>query len=281
MKPMNRNQTHTTAEWATRPGRHIVNISGGKDSTALAIYLRDKIPQLEYIFCDTHHELKETYDYLDQLEAYLQRPIVRLNPDRGFEHWLDIYRGVLPSSRVRWCTRKLKIEPFEAYVGDDQVWSYVGIRDDEQREGYISTKPTITPVYPFKEHGLVYRDIQQILEESGIGLPTYYTWRQRSGCYFCFFQRTGEWVGLKEHHPDLFERAKSFESERGGEQFTWRQGESLEQLEDPERVAQVKREHEQRLEEERKRRPDRPLIELHAAALDDEDDDVGCNICHL
>ncbi len=36
-------------EWAARPGRHIVNLSGGKDSTALAIFLRDKIPQLEYL----------------------------------------------------------------------------------------------------------------------------------------------------------------------------------------------------------------------------------------
>jgi 3'-phosphoadenosine 5'-phosphosulfate sulfotransferase (PAPS reductase)/FAD synthetase len=47
-------------DWATRPGRHIVSLSGGKDSTALAIYLRDYIPQLEYVFCDTHKELPET-----------------------------------------------------------------------------------------------------------------------------------------------------------------------------------------------------------------------------
>jgi 3'-phosphoadenosine 5'-phosphosulfate sulfotransferase (PAPS reductase)/FAD synthetase len=268
-------------EWAARPGRHIVNLSGGKDSTALAIYLRDKIPQLEYIFCDTHEELPETYDYLDRLEAYLQRNIVRLNPGRGFQHWLDIYRGMLPSAKVRWCTRKLKIEPFEAYVGDDPVWSYIGIRADEGRGGYISTKPTITPVYPFKEHGLVLADVQRVLDESGIGLPAYYEWRQRSGCYFCFFQRSGEWVGLKERHPELYEKAKSFESERGGDAFYWRQNESLSELERPERVEQIKHEHEQRLVEEQRRRPDRPLIELHAAALDDEDDDVGCNICHL
>ena len=100
-------------DWASRPGRHIVSLSGGKDSTALAIYLRDKIPQLEYIFCDTHKELPETYEYLDKLEAYLQRPITRLNPTRGFDHWLEMYDGLLPSAQARWCTRKLKIEPFE------------------------------------------------------------------------------------------------------------------------------------------------------------------------
>jgi hypothetical protein len=52
-------------------------------------------------------------------------------------------------------------------------------------------------------------------------------------------------------------------------------------LEQPERVAQAKREHQIRLEVERKRRPDRPLIELVGAALDAEDDDFGCDICHL
>jgi 3'-phosphoadenosine 5'-phosphosulfate sulfotransferase (PAPS reductase)/FAD synthetase len=267
--------------WAERPGRHIVNLSGGKDSTALAIFLRDKIPQLEYLFCDTHKELPETYEYLDRLEAYLQRRIIKLNAQRGFDHWLDMYGGMLPSARVRWCTRKLKIEPFEAYVGDETVWSYVGIRADEGRSGYVSTKPNIYPLFPFKEFGLGIADVERLLENSGLGLPAYYEWRQRSGCYFCFFQRTGEWIGLKERHPELFELAKAYEKNRDSEQFFWRQRESLAELEQPERVAQAKREHLIRLEVERKRRPDRPLIDLLGAALDAEDDDCGCDICHL
>ena len=69
--------THDPAqEWATRPGRHIVSLSGGKDSTALAIFLKGKVPNLEYIFCDTDKELPETYEYLDRLEAFLQQPIM-------------------------------------------------------------------------------------------------------------------------------------------------------------------------------------------------------------
>jgi 3'-phosphoadenosine 5'-phosphosulfate sulfotransferase (PAPS reductase)/FAD synthetase len=269
------------ATWAARPGRHLVNLSGGKDSTALAIFMRGKIPQLEYIFCDTHKELPETYAYLDRLAAYLQRPIIRLNAQRGFDHWLDMYGGMLPSARVRWCTRKLKIEPFEAYVGDAPVWSYVGIRADEQRSGYVSTKANIQPVFPFKEFGLGLADVERLLEQSGLGLPSYYEWRQRSGCYFCFYQRSGEWIGLKERHPELFELAKAYESERGGELFSWRQREPLAELERPERLAQIKAQHTLRLETERKRRPDRPLIELLGAALDAEDDEQGCDICHL
>ncbi len=278
---MNDQHAADFAEWAARPGRHIVSLSGGKDSTGLAIYLRGKIPQLEYVFCDTHEELPETYEYLDRLEAYLQRKITRLNPERGFNHWLEMYGGMLPSAQVRWCTRKLKIEPFETYVGNDQVWSYIGIRADEQRSGYETTKPNIKVVYPYKQHGLRIADVERLLEESGVGLPTYYEWRQRSGCYFCFFQRTGEWAGLKEQHPDLFQKAKAYETERGGEHFSWRQRETLAELEQPERIEQIRLGHIQRIADERARRPNQPLIKLIGEALDAEDDEKGCDVCHL
>src|SRR5437667_3594755 len=139
-----------------KPMRHILLLSGGKDSTALGIYMRDRHPEIdmEYLFCDTQKELPETYEYLIQVEAYLGKPITRLATgleERGFDHWLDMYGGFLPSPSVRWCTRKLKIEPFEQYIGNDPVNLYIAIRGDENREGYISTKPNITPVFPFKE----------------------------------------------------------------------------------------------------------------------------------
>lgn len=260
--------------------RHILNISGGKDSSALAVYMKDKVPEIEYVFCDTKKELPETYEYLDKLEAYLGKPIVRLNDDRGFDHWLDVYGGLLPSSQARWCTRKLKIEPLEDYVGADEVISYVAIRADENRNGYISTKPNITPMFPFKEDGIVKSDVFRILEESGLGLPEYYQWRTRSGCYFCFFQRRSEWVGLKDEHPELYEKAKKYEKtdSETGQRFTWSQRESLSELEQPERRAEIlKRAANQSLDKEARSTPKTlgDLIDV------DEDDELGCLICHL
>ena len=97
---------------------------------------------------------------------------------------------------------------------------------------YISTKPNIKARFPFKEDGLVKADILRILDESGIGVPKYYEWRSRSGCYFCFYQRKIEWVGLYENHPEEFEKAKQFEKydEKTGKRYTWSQGESLDEL---------------------------------------------------
>ena len=140
--------------------RHVLGISGGKDSAALAIYLNEKYPQLdiEYYFCDTGRELDETYVLVEKLETILNKKIERLSSvddspyDAPFDHYLEIYGGYLPSTQSRWCTRKLKLEPFEKFVGDDPVISYVGIRGDENREAYISRKPNIQSIFPFRKN---------------------------------------------------------------------------------------------------------------------------------
>jgi 3'-phosphoadenosine 5'-phosphosulfate sulfotransferase (PAPS reductase)/FAD synthetase len=262
--------------------RHILMLSGGKDSTALALYMRDRVPEMEYAFCDTDKELPETYEYLDKIEFFLGKKIVRLRDDRGFDHWLQVYGGYLPSSRMRWCTRQLKIKPFEKYVGDDEVMMYVGIRADEDRTAYVSTKPNIKTVLPFKEDGITIEGVHRILEESGLGFPSYYSWRTRSGCYFCFFQRRAEWVGLMERHPELFEKAKEYEkiNEETDERYTWSGKESLEELSRPERVQEIKERHQREMEKRQKRRVNLPLIEALEEVLDDEDDDQPCFFCH-
>ncbi|MBF4376844.1 hypothetical protein EAY46_28105, partial [Vibrio anguillarum] len=101
---------------------------------------------------------------------------------------------------------------------------------------------------------------------AGLGLPKYYQWRSRSGCTFCFFQRKIEWVRLREEHPEAFEEAKSYEkraeTSANGETFFWMgPNEPLETLEDPERIKQIKENHEKvkarfekKKQRERKRR---------------------------
>lgn len=207
--------------------RHVLGLSGGKDSAALAIYIKDKYPQIhqsiEYFFTDTGAELQEVYEFLDKLEAYLGKEIIRLSSGKDFDHWLKVHNEYLPSAQQRWCTRMMKIKPFEEFVGDSLVISYIGIRSDENREGYVSQKDTIKAVFPFIDDGLVREDIFRILSDT-VGIPEYYKWRSRSGCYFCFFQRQDEWLGLKRHHPALFEKAREYE-QRLRTKFDWKDGE--------------------------------------------------------
>jgi 3'-phosphoadenosine 5'-phosphosulfate sulfotransferase (PAPS reductase)/FAD synthetase len=338
--------------------RHVLGISGGKDSAALALYLRDLYPQLDinYYTSDTGRELDETYALIERLKSALGRDIIEIKPidenhtnaESNFDHFLELYGGYLPSSMARWCTKKLKLEPFEEYIGEEPTISYVGIRGDEDREGYISKKPNVQSIFPFRENiwsedvvkkvlsnqnldqlielyreilhanelseafpyisrpislsytqkqkveallGLGIKsfnyvvfqflkttdypvgkldsfplienediirldDVFQILEDSGVGTPGYYKKldyeveidgelkkgvyaRSRSGCFFCFYQQKIEWVWLLEQHPQLFEKAKTYEIDG----YTWMQDETLEELAQPERVVAIKKEH--------------------------------------
>lgn len=260
--------------------RHILGISGGKDSAALAVYLHDKIPEMEYFFCDTHKELPETYEFLERLKARLGIQLKYLEADRGFDYWLEMLGGYLPNPKARWCTKNLKIIPMEQFIGDDEAISYVGIRADEHRDGYISRRPNIKPVFPFKEDGLVKSDIIQILEDSGIGMPSYYSWRSRSGCYFCFFQRKYEWLMLSEKHPDYFAKAIEYEeNHKDGRTFTWNDDESLRDL--VKRKDDIIRRHEEYMEREKLNAPEKPLTEVLAEVLDSEDVEEPCFICQL
>ena len=261
--------------------RHVLSLSGGKDSAALALYLRDRIPAMEYIFNDTGKELPETYEYLDRIGDYLGKPVTRLNADKSFDHWYQIYGGMIPSNHRRWCTKMLKLKPFEAYVGDDPVLNYLGIRADESRQGYVSTKPNITPVYPFIEDGLVYADIVRILHQSGVGMPPYTRWgRTRSGCFFCFYQQKIEWVRLLETYPDLFDEAAKYEVEYAptGNLFTWSNGETLEALRQPERIAQIKQEAVVRAAR-RAGKERQSLADVFRAERDELEAETGCVIC--
>ena len=277
--------------------RHICGISGGKDSSALAVYLRDKVPNMEYFFCDTGAELPETYEYLTRLETILGKSIARLNAERGFDHWFEVFRGALPSPQMRWCTKNMKIKPIEEWIGNDPAFSYVAIRSDESnRKGYISTKPNIQSCFPFIEDDIDHDGVMRILEDAGIGLPDYYEWRTRSGCYFCFYQRKAEWIGLSERHPDLFERAVAIEQKvlqdagvngdadfgdnaMKGRQYTWSGGETLVQLRA--RREEILERHEAAQSRARQTRTNIPLIEVLTEALDEDDDTLPCTVCAL
>lgn len=141
--------------------RHILGISGGKDSAALAIYLKEKYPNLnlEYYFCDTGKELEETYKLIENLKGHYGIEITKLDNkeiestgDDPFDFYFKSFRGYLPSPQARWCTSIMKLKPFEKFVNGEPTVSYVGIRGDEDREGYISREKNIQSIFPFRKN---------------------------------------------------------------------------------------------------------------------------------
>lgn len=275
--------------------RHLLGISGGKDSAALAIYMSTHHPELdvEYFFTDTGKELPEVYEFLGALEGFLGKQITYLNPKKDFDYWLKMFNYYLPSPQTRWCTRVMKLLPFQEWIKPmlaqgDQVYSYVAIRaDEEHRSGMAESHPNLHVVLPFRENGIDKQGVYDILDDAGIGLPKYYEWRSRSGCTFCFFQQKIEWVHLLEHHPDKFEEAMRYEkiASENDSPFTWTQGESLGELSRPERIAEIKADYEKRKARELTKRPVNPL-RVGIPIIADMDDLYGadegngaCSVC--
>ena len=146
MKPL-----HVGTATADSGARHVVPLSGGKDSTALAVHLSHAYPELtfEYVFSDTGAELPV---YLASTSASSSSIPHRLDDhmrisaldllgvaSKAGRTAFDIvlyehFAGFLPSPRTRWCTRMLKIHPFEKHLGTDRAYSYIGIRADEARQ---------------------------------------------------------------------------------------------------------------------------------------------------
>ena len=278
--------------------KHILGLSGGKDSAALAVHMNNKYPDLdiEYFFTDTGYELKETYDFLNKLKTRLDKPIHYINPRNSFDYYLKKYNNFLPSQTARWCTIEMKLKSMEAWLKPaldegQEIITYVGIRYDERgRVGYKPTNDLIKAKFPFIDDCIDKDGVMEILESSGLGLPDYYKWRSRSGCTFCFFQKRSEWIGLKENHPEAWEHAKSLEKEATENQskFTWIKDLPLTELEKPEVIAKVKEQHKKQLEKLRrnkqKTQQNNPFLKGEDLNIEEnlalDDVSSSCLICH-
>lgn len=188
---------------------HIVGLSGGKDSTAMALRLRELNPEIEYQFVctPTGNELPEMQAHWDHLGELLGTPLIKVNAGVSLVG-LIAQQKAIPNWRMRWCTRMLKIEPFQAYVlGHIPAVTYVGIRADEvgDREGVTNWGTGVEARFPFVEWGWNLGDVLDYLKAWKVEVPA------RTDCGLCFFQTLGEWHKLWIDHLDLYKQGEVLE----------------------------------------------------------------------
>lgn len=192
---------------ARNDGLHLVALSGGKDSTALALRLAEVHPEIDYTyFCTpTGDELPDMVQHWRKLEGILGKPIVRLHHKLDLNGLIDFY-GALPNWRQRWCTRQLKIEVAKAfYLKHPGSVAYVGLRADEpEREGGIYGD-IVDQRYPLREWGWGLTEVLDYLHKHGITIP------RRTDCARCYDQRIGEWWDLWKIYPDIYADAEEQE----------------------------------------------------------------------
>jgi len=191
---------------------HIVALSGGKDSTALALRLAEVEPRdYTYVITPTGDELPEMYAHWRRLETLLDMKLTVLG-GRSLKGEIQ-RKGALPNWRMRFCTSSLKLEPFNKYLL--KAWPctvYVGIRADETQRKGNRVHGGIEQRYPLVEWGWGVVDVLDYLDSRGVVIP------ERTDCARCFYQTLSEWHSLYVNYPTIYADAVGDE-ERVGHTF--------------------------------------------------------------
>jgi len=193
--------------------KHIVSLSGGKDSTALALRLAECEPR-EYIYLTTltGNELPAVSAHLSRIETLLGVEILHLSPipGDGLLSLIESYRA-LPNHRQRWCTRQLKIEPALYYMAANAPCiNYVGLRADEEgRGGIYGDIPGVQQRFPLREWGWGVVDVLSYLKSREVCVPP------RTDCAWCYGQRLIEWKRLLLNHQEKYAEAEELERKIG------------------------------------------------------------------
>jgi hypothetical protein len=192
--------------------KHVLALSGGKDSTAMALRLQEVEPkEMLYVCTPTGDEGAETFEHWRMLSKLLVSPLIPVS--KQTLGGLIKKQNALPNWRQRWCTRILKIEPFAEFILNlnDEVTTYVGIRADEpEREsGDYSDIPGVIMRFPLREWGWGLSDVVSYNESKGIKIP------KRTDCEKCFFQRLIEWYDLWLNNPISWKEGEEWEAMTG------------------------------------------------------------------
>jgi 3'-phosphoadenosine 5'-phosphosulfate sulfotransferase (PAPS reductase)/FAD synthetase len=194
--------------------KYFVSISGGLDSTALAIICsKDKEKNWKYIFADTGDEFPQVQNHLNRMESILDIKIIRLKDSISLGEY-ERQEKFFPSPKKRFCTRIFKIELMEKYFEKYKLFKLgIGLRADEQRKGNSESYA----IYPLQELNINKNKVLQICKEQNL-IPQYPWYMSRGGCYSCFFKSRQELLALARYEPDLFkeliDREESIQDKR-------------------------------------------------------------------
>ena len=219
----------------------LVSVSGGKDSTcawALGenLFRNEVVP----VFCNTGHEAKATYAYLEYLQVrmqsrlrYLERKMESFREDDWWEvraedlaqdtmQKLGLLKKRFPSSMARFCTTLLKLEPLKWWLDSQpDKQNYVMITELRTEESPSRAKATpyleIDEFYGIPRWHIIFHWTKELVfaGHTYFGVkpnPLYLEGFTRVGCFPCIFARKAELALLSRRYPDAMDRVEEYEN---------------------------------------------------------------------
>lgn len=199
-------------------GRRVVlSVSGGKDSAAASLYLRELGVEHERVFADTGWEHPITYAYL---RGPLTDAIGPIREVRGARLFTELVRAkrIFPDRTKRFCTVELKVKPIAAYLAslDDEIVNVVGIRRDESEKRKSAAEWEYSKTLDCD----VWRplvawtvaDVIAIHRRHGLAPnPLYAMGASRVGCWPCIHARKAEIRLVADTDPNRIDEIRALE----------------------------------------------------------------------
>lgn len=202
----------------------LISFGCGVNSVAMIILLYCRNFRFPIVFADTGVEKIETYEYLCYFNNFMKETFetqiniispythMHLYEKRIREHQLHTIekycynQGAVPMICARWCTSGYKRDPIRRWGKENSIFTHlIGYAADESSRAKVEKDGKYYLSYPLIDEGITRKDCINIIQRVGLYVP------EKSGCFFCPFQKEKEWRYLKLNDSDRWKRAKNIE----------------------------------------------------------------------
>ena len=179
--------------------KYICCFSGGKDSTAMLIYiLQHNLPLDEVLYVDVGDWMWESITHhITYMEDEFGIDITVLDAseelDKGFKRW------GFPSFFNRWCTgvkRDMMKNYLKLKYPNEEIVQYIGYCSDEEKRTSKKLYSSFKTEYPLVNAGITTEDALEICSNHFIDFGGVYNHHSHFNCWLCPLQRKSEleWI---------------------------------------------------------------------------------------
>ena len=214
--------------------RPFILFSGGKDSLATLVYLKDIAERVDStmtaIYVDTTVGLPENLEYVKEVCNYLEIDLKIVTPE--IDYFTLAKEWGIPSFGCRWCCRELKIKPIGEYLDtvEEPKVVFDGIRAAESnvRKKYIPIwyHPTfkclsVSAIFHWSD-----QHVKSFINGNGIPKTLLHSLRTSTECWCGAYKTETDFRELYRLNRDMFYRLVEVEDEnKGGYTFIYKNGE--------------------------------------------------------